>query len=25
MTQVDPFDSTFEEDMRALVYQAFMG
>lgn len=25
MTQVDPFNSSFEEDMRALTYQAFMG
>lgn len=25
MTQMEPFDVYFEEDMRALVYQAFMG
>ncbi len=25
MTQVDPFDNYFEEDMRALTYQALMG
>jgi CubicO group peptidase (beta-lactamase class C family) len=25
MTQVDPFNEKFEEDMRALTYQAFMG
>ena len=25
MTQVDDFDNYFEEDMRALTYQAFMG
>jgi CubicO group peptidase (beta-lactamase class C family) len=25
MTQMEPFDNYFEEDMRALVYQAFMG
>jgi len=25
MTQVEPFDNYFEEDMRALTYQAFVG
>jgi CubicO group peptidase (beta-lactamase class C family) len=25
MTQMEPFDNYFEEDMRALVYQAYMG
>ncbi|MBL8642947.1 MAG: serine hydrolase, partial [Rhodospirillaceae bacterium] len=25
MTQMDPFDGYFEEDMRALTYQAFIG
>jgi CubicO group peptidase (beta-lactamase class C family) len=25
LTQVDPFNTYFEEDMRALTYQAFMG
>lgn len=25
MTQMNPFDNYFEEDMRALTYQAFMG
>ncbi|MBL8629211.1 MAG: beta-lactamase family protein [Rhodospirillaceae bacterium] len=25
MTQMDPFDQNFEEDMRALTYQAFIG
>jgi CubicO group peptidase (beta-lactamase class C family) len=25
MTQMDPFDNFFEEDMRALTYQAFLG
>ena len=25
MTQMEPFNNYFEEDMRALTYQAFMG